>query len=159
MLFSCLIGRKRYNFYILGNTALHLAVMMGRKGNDTISRISHHNQVLIYFFASRVCSSSAGPQCPCQSEKHTRLESSGWSNQLRGPTNKCVPKFLISLSELLIRFQFIISVCSLLRKLKQQARENMDQRRPNLVKALKQMGDFYMEVRCSFYDQFRDNWA
>jgi hypothetical protein len=39
----------------------------------------------------------------------------------------------------------------LLRKLKQQARENMDQRRPNLVKALKQMGDFYMELQWDFH--------
>uniref|UniRef100_A0A182UK95 Ankyrin repeat domain-containing protein n=1 Tax=Anopheles melas TaxID=34690 RepID=A0A182UK95_9DIPT len=42
-------------------------------------------------------------------------------------------------------------VSSLLRKLKQQAREQMEQRRPNLVKALKQMGDFYMELKWDFH--------
>ncbi|XP_021701564.1 ankyrin repeat domain-containing protein 13C isoform X1 [Aedes aegypti] len=42
-------------------------------------------------------------------------------------------------------------ICSLLKKLKQQAREQMDQRRPNLVKALKQMGDFYMELKWDFH--------
>ncbi|XP_055643456.1 ankyrin repeat domain-containing protein 13C isoform X2 [Toxorhynchites rutilus septentrionalis] len=42
-------------------------------------------------------------------------------------------------------------ICSLLKKLKQQAREQMEQRRPNLVKALKQMGDFYMELKWDFH--------
>ncbi|XP_055593782.1 ankyrin repeat domain-containing protein 13C isoform X3 [Uranotaenia lowii] len=42
-------------------------------------------------------------------------------------------------------------ICSLLKKLKQQAREQMDQRRPNLIKALKQMGDFYMELKWDFH--------
>uniref|UniRef100_A0A182MD22 Ankyrin repeat domain-containing protein n=1 Tax=Anopheles culicifacies TaxID=139723 RepID=A0A182MD22_9DIPT len=42
-------------------------------------------------------------------------------------------------------------ISSLLRKLKQQAREQMEQRRPNLVKALKQMGDFYMELKWDFH--------
>lgn len=46
---------------------------------------------------------------------------------------------------------FRFSVSSLLRKLKQQAREQMEQRRPNLVKALKQMGDFYMELKWDFH--------
>lgn len=41
-------------------------------------------------------------------------------------------------------------VCSLLKKLKQQAKEQMEERRPNLVKALKQMGDFYMELKWDF---------
>lgn len=44
----------------------------------------------------------------------------------------------------------MLSVCSLLHKLKSQAREQMEQRRPNLVKALKQMGDFYMELKWDF---------
>lgn len=35
--------------------------------------------------------------------------------------------------------------------MKQQAREQMDQRRPNLVEALKQMGDFYMELKWDFH--------
>lgn len=44
----------------------------------------------------------------------------------------------------------IFLVCSLLQKLKQQAREQMEVRRPNLVTALKQMGDFYMELKWDF---------
>lgn len=42
------------------------------------------------------------------------------------------------------------AVCSLLKKLKQQAKEQIEERRPNLVKALKQMGDFYMELKWDF---------
>lgn len=37
-----------------------------------------------------------------------------------------------------------------MRKVKQQAREQMEERRPNLVKALNQMGDFYMELKWDF---------
>lgn len=43
---------------------------------------------------------------------------------------------------------FVVS--SLVRKLKQQAREQMEERRPNLVAALHQMGDFYMELKWDF---------
>lgn len=43
-----------------------------------------------------------------------------------------------------------VPVCSLLKKLKQQAKEQIEERRPNLVKALKQMGDFYMELKWDF---------
>ncbi len=50
---------------------------------------------------------------------------------------------------------FIVS--SLVRKLKQQAREQMEERRPNLVAALHQMGDFYMELKWDFqsWGEFR----
>lgn len=41
-------------------------------------------------------------------------------------------------------------ILSLVQKLKQQAREQMDDRRPNLVSALKSMGDFYMELKWDF---------
>lgn len=44
----------------------------------------------------------------------------------------------------------MFSVCALLKKLKQQAKEQIEERRPNLVKALKQMGDFYMELMWDF---------
>lgn len=44
----------------------------------------------------------------------------------------------------------MFAVCSLLKKLKQQAKEQIEERRPNLVKALKQMGDFYMELKWDF---------
>lgn len=42
------------------------------------------------------------------------------------------------------------TVSSLLNKLKMQAREQMDTRRPNLIKALQKMGDFYMELKWDF---------
>lgn len=44
----------------------------------------------------------------------------------------------------------VLSVSSLLNKLKSQAREQMETRRPNLVKALQKMGDFYMELKWDF---------
>lgn len=45
---------------------------------------------------------------------------------------------------------FFFIVFSLLQKLKQQARAQMDDRRPNLINALKSMGDFYMELKWDF---------
>lgn len=50
-----------------------------------------------------------------------------------------------------------ISVSSLLNKLKSQAREQMETRRPNLVKALQKMGDFYMELKWDFQSWGRSN--
>lgn len=37
-----------------------------------------------------------------------------------------------------------------MRKLNQQAREQMEERRPNLLATLRQMGDFYMELKWDF---------
>lgn len=42
------------------------------------------------------------------------------------------------------------AVGCLLKKLKEQAREQAKDRKPNLVKALKEMGDFYMELKWDF---------
>ncbi|XP_076063246.1 ankyrin repeat domain-containing protein 13C isoform X2 [Oratosquilla oratoria] len=42
------------------------------------------------------------------------------------------------------------TITLLLRKLKQQSRGHMEIRRPDLVKALQQMGDFYMELKWDF---------
>ncbi|KAK0183172.1 hypothetical protein PV327_001239 [Microctonus hyperodae] len=42
------------------------------------------------------------------------------------------------------------TISLLVRKLKQQAREQMEERRPNLVAALHKMGDFYMELKWDF---------
>lgn len=42
------------------------------------------------------------------------------------------------------------TISSLVRKLKLQAREQMEERRPNLVAALHKMGDFYMELKWDF---------
>ncbi|XP_015179885.1 PREDICTED: ankyrin repeat domain-containing protein 13C isoform X2 [Polistes dominula] len=42
------------------------------------------------------------------------------------------------------------TISSLVRKLKQQAREQMEERRPSLIAALHKMGDFYMELKWDF---------
>ncbi|XP_034939862.1 ankyrin repeat domain-containing protein 13C isoform X2 [Chelonus insularis] len=42
------------------------------------------------------------------------------------------------------------TISSLVRKLKQQTREQLEERRPNLVAALREMGDFYMELKWDF---------
>uniref|UniRef100_T1J1L4 Ankyrin repeat domain-containing protein n=1 Tax=Strigamia maritima TaxID=126957 RepID=T1J1L4_STRMM len=42
------------------------------------------------------------------------------------------------------------TIVSLLRKLKQQSREAMEERQPDLIRALNQMGDFYMELKWDF---------
>jgi len=56
-----------------------------------------------------------------------------------------------------INLKIFFIVSSLVRKLKQQAREQMEERRPNLVAALHQMGDFYMELKWDFqsWGEFR----
>ena len=43
------------------------------------------------------------------------------------------------------------SVTSLLRKLKQQSRETLESRRPALIQALKELGDFYLELKWDFH--------
>lgn len=43
------------------------------------------------------------------------------------------------------------TISTLLRKLKQQSRQQMEARRANLVKALRQMQDFYMELKWDFH--------
>lgn len=58
--------------------------------------------------------------------------------------------YSFTLSVSFSRPHFCQTVSSLLQKLKQQAKEQMETRRPNLVKALKQMGDFYMELKWDF---------
>lgn len=41
-------------------------------------------------------------------------------------------------------------VSSLVRKFRQQSREQMEDRRPNLVEALNRINDFYMELKWDF---------
>lgn len=43
-----------------------------------------------------------------------------------------------------------VSVSSLVRKFRQQSREQMEKRRPYLVEALRGIGDFYMELKWDF---------
>ncbi|KAH3849090.1 hypothetical protein DPMN_091483 [Dreissena polymorpha] len=42
-------------------------------------------------------------------------------------------------------------ICSLLKSLKQQSRELLDQRRPALIQALEDIGDFYLELKWDFH--------
>lgn len=102
---------------------------------------------------SRMCSSTPGSRSSRQSEKRSRLESLGWSCQLRRPTNKSValpPWVGGSFIPIIIQL-FSPTVTSLLRKLKQQSRESLEQRRPALIAALKDLGDFYLEVKWDFH--------
>uniref|UniRef100_A0A3Q2DUF5 Ankyrin repeat domain-containing protein 13C-like n=1 Tax=Cyprinodon variegatus TaxID=28743 RepID=A0A3Q2DUF5_CYPVA len=41
-------------------------------------------------------------------------------------------------------------ITAILRKLKQQSRENVEEKRPKLMKALRELGDFYLEVHWDF---------
>lgn len=50
---------------------------------------------------------------------------------------------------IILKIDFIL-VTSLLKKMKHQAREQIEDRRPNLVSALKQVGDFYMQIKWDF---------
>lgn len=76
-----------------------------------------------------------------------------WPKQSAMVIDRQVSRSSTNKKHILNPFEFFsrpFSVCSLLQKLKQQAKEQMEQRRPNLVKALKQMGDFYMELKWDF---------
>ncbi|KAF6202202.1 hypothetical protein GE061_004600 [Apolygus lucorum] len=90
-----------------GNTALHLAVMLGRKECVQIL-LAHNAPVRVKNLA-------------------------GWS----------------PLAEA-ISYGDRQTIASLVRKLKAQRREHIEKRRPGLVEALKQMGDFYMELKWDF---------
>ena len=45
---------------------------------------------------------------------------------------------------------FVSPVLHLLKKLKQQSKELLEERRPKLIQALKQMGDFYLQLKWDF---------
>ncbi|XP_044726641.1 ankyrin repeat domain-containing protein 13C [Chrysoperla carnea] len=90
-----------------GNTALHLAVMLGRK--ECVQLLLAHG-------------------APVKVKN-----SLGWS----------------PLAEA-ISYGDRQTISSLVRKFRQQAREQMEERRPNLVAALEKMGDFYMELKWDF---------
>lgn len=90
-----------------GNTALHLAVMLGRK--ECVQLLLAHNAPV-------------------------RVKNlAGWS----------------PLAEA-ISYGDRQTIASLVRKLKSQRREHIERRRPCLVEALNQMGDFYMELKWDF---------
>ncbi len=48
-------------------------------------------------------------------------------------------------------FYPFFTVLSLLRKFKQQLRDTMSERRPNLLTGLNKMQDFYMELKWDFH--------
>ncbi|XP_035699714.1 ankyrin repeat domain-containing protein 13C-like [Branchiostoma floridae] len=43
------------------------------------------------------------------------------------------------------------TITSLLRKFKQQSRETLEEKRPELLQALKELGDFYLELKWDFH--------
>ena len=53
--------------------------------------------------------------------------------------------------------KFLLLVVLLLRKLKQQGKEQMEERRPKLIQALKQMGDFYLQLKWDFQSWGKGN--
>jgi len=57
--------------------------------------------------------------------------------------------FIWVLKDILKFFNFDL-VISLLKKMRHQAREQIEERRPSLVSALKQVGDFYMQIKWDF---------
>lgn len=110
---------------------------------------------LFFFVVFSMYASIVGSWRSCKSEKFKWMVTIGRSNQLWRSSNKWVHSidwFSINLSTTatINRCLFLFTVCSLLKKLKQQAKEQIEERRPNLVKALKQMGDFYMELKWDF---------
>jgi len=50
----------------------------------------------------------------------------------------------------ILKWLLYLTVCSLLKKLKQQSREGLDERRPALIQALEDIGDFYLELKWDF---------
>ncbi|KAH0618506.1 hypothetical protein JD844_017782, partial [Phrynosoma platyrhinos] len=93
--------------YLLGNTPLHLAVMLGNKECAHLL-LAHNAPVKV-------------------------KNAQGWS----------------PLAEA-ISFGDRQMITALLRKLKQQSRESVEEKRPRLLKALKELGDFYLELHWDF---------
>uniref|UniRef100_A0A8C1LT69 Ankyrin repeat domain 13C n=1 Tax=Cyprinus carpio TaxID=7962 RepID=A0A8C1LT69_CYPCA len=105
---------------------------------------------------------------------HRILRSSSQQNQNHGdtdgayPVHECVFRGDVRRLSSLIRTQNIAQkdvhgntplhlavmmghkVTALLRKLKQQSRESVEDKRPRLLKALKELGDFYLELHWDF---------
>ncbi|XP_018336355.1 ankyrin repeat domain-containing protein 13C [Agrilus planipennis] len=92
---------------IHGNTALHLAVMLGRK--ECVQLLLKHD-------------------APVKVKNGL-----GWTVLAEAVSYGNRP-----------------TISSLVRKFRQQSREQMEERRPNLVKALNKIGDFYMELKWDF---------
>ncbi|KAJ8981934.1 hypothetical protein NQ317_002105 [Molorchus minor] len=90
-----------------GNTALHLAVMLGRK--ECVQLLLKHD-------------------APVKVKNGL-----GWTVLAEAVSYGNRP-----------------TISSLVRKFRQQSREQMEERRPNLVKALNSINDFYMELKWDF---------
>lgn len=66
------------------------------------------------------------------------------------PTSMCFKNFLNQVQRVILAVMCCFVVSSLVRKFRQQSREQMEKRRPHLVKALRGIGDFYMELKWDF---------
>ncbi|CAB0038436.1 unnamed protein product [Trichogramma brassicae] len=118
---------------IHGNTPLHLAVMLGRKGNHCS-----------YLFIS-----------VCPSVNYSFLINVSFSDCIQLLVNHKAPikvKNLAGWSPLAeaISYGDRQTISFLVRKMKKHAREQMEERRPNVVSALREIGDFYMELKWDF---------
>ncbi|KAF4797649.1 Ankyrin repeat domain-containing protein 13C [Turdus rufiventris] len=76
---------------------------------------------------------------------------SAWSDEMF----HCIAGFKASNKTSVVAQQreFMVNSCAvsaLLRKLKQQSRESVEEKRPRLLKALKELGDFYLELHWDF---------
>lgn len=103
----CLLSIIHFLWFILGNTPLHLAVMLGHKECAHLL-LAHNAPVKV-------------------------KNAQGWS----------------PLAEA-ISYGDRQMISALLRKLKQQSRESVEEKRPRLLKALKELGDFYLELHWDF---------
>ncbi|TGZ49021.1 Ankyrin repeat domain-containing protein 13C [Temnothorax longispinosus] len=152
-----------------GNTPLHLAVMLGRKGTDTsilfhrirafevfVEYSAEYSDYLSEKFKFGVdetytlfCYVAECVQLLLAHGASVKVKNlAGWS-----PLAEAISygdRQTSSSEGVEDPFKILFVVSSLLRKLKQQAREQMEERRPNLVAALHQMGDFYMELKWDF---------
>ncbi|XP_029425717.1 ankyrin repeat domain-containing protein 13C isoform X3 [Nannospalax galili] len=132
----------------------------GGKGGRACARIfSHHHRQQLR--APPGAPTPPPPACPA-------LVADGGTGPALYPVHECVFKGDVRRLSSLIRTHNIgqkdyhgntplhlavmsgNKVTALLRKLKQQSRESVEEKRPRLLKALKELGDFYLELHWDF---------
>ncbi|KAJ6662632.1 hypothetical protein lerEdw1_011769 [Lerista edwardsae] len=114
-----------------GNTPLHLAVMLGNK--ECAHLLLAHNAPVKVKNAQ-----GWSPLAEAISYGDRQM-----SKKLQHAVNT-------KYSNLIFGLQYTALVTALLRKLKQQSRESVEEKRPRLLKALKELGDFYLELHWDF---------
>ncbi|KAI2658918.1 Ankyrin repeat domain-containing protein 13C [Labeo rohita] len=145
-----------------GNTPLHLAVMMGHKEcahlllahnapvkvknaqgwSPLAEAISYGDRQMTLVTLPRILSglvdlSSSGRETGARSQSETEIRAEAERSVC------CQSRFSSEFSDGGV-------FTALLRKLKQQSRESVEDKRPRLLKALKELGDFYLELHWDF---------